>query len=60
MVQLLIVLLALCLAWIVISYVAGGSLGASLTAPLVLLVLLVLLVPGAGMVVIRYKQVKHR
>lgn len=54
MVQLLIVLFALYLVWFVISYVAGGSLGASLTAPLVLLV------PGAGMAVIRYKQFKHR
>lgn len=54
MVQLLIVLLALYLVWFVVSYLSGGSLGASLAAPLMLLV------PGAGMAVIRYKKFKHR
>ncbi|MEU5583313.1 hypothetical protein ABZ791_37850 [Streptomyces huasconensis] len=54
MVQLLIVLLALYLVWFVISYLTGGSLGASLTAPLMLLA------PGAGIAVIRYKQFKQR
>ncbi|MFI2619523.1 hypothetical protein [Streptomyces sp. NPDC018584] len=54
MVQLLIVLVVLYLVWFAVSYLSGGSLGASLTAPLMLLA------PGAGIAVIRYKQFKRR
>ncbi|MEV2255210.1 hypothetical protein AB0I94_32320 [Streptomyces sp. NPDC050147] len=54
MVQLLIVLGVFYVVWFVISYLSGGSLGSSLTAPLILLA------PGAGIAVVRYKQFKHR
>ncbi|MEU1155902.1 hypothetical protein ABZ369_23205 [Streptomyces sp. NPDC005918] len=53
MTQLLVVLLVLCLVWFVVSYLSGGSLGASLAAPLILLA------PGAGIAVIRYRQFKR-
>lgn len=54
MYQLLVVLLVLYLVWFVISYLSGGSLEASLTAPLMLLA------PGIGIAVVRYKQLKRR